>query len=389
MIMSSRLGITQRARAGLIAVIAASAVALAACTGGGTITTSGSPSASSPARSGSGNASTLLASSNTGTYDPNTDPVVQAVKEVAPAVVNITTRTQAVSSIFGGGSSGRDVGTGFIVRSDGVVVTNYHVVEGGVSIKVTLPQPDGRSFDARVIGSDSDHDLAVLKVDATGLPVAPLGSSAQLQLGERVVALGYALALPGGPTVTSGIVSSLDRTIQVQDPSAGITRTYNDALQTDAAINPGNSGGPLIDLNGNVVGIDSAGSQQAQNIGFAIGIDTAKQVIQQAILNPKAAVAYLGVTTETVTSGVAAQFGLSVDTGALVVGLSPNGPSEKAGIKVGDVIVRFDGTTVSTSDGLGSLIQKRKPGDRVTVVVAGSGGSQRTISVTLGTRPGP
>jgi S1-C subfamily serine protease len=175
----------------------------------------------------------------------------------------------------------------------------------------------------------------------------------------------------------------------VQDPTAGVTRTYNDVLQTDAAINPGNSGGPLIDLNGNVVGIDSAGSQQAQNIGFAITINAAKQVIQQGILHPRAAVAYLGVTTETVTSGVAAQFGLPVKSGALVVGLSPGGPAEKAGIAVGDVIQRFDGTSVSTSDALGKLIQAKKPGDRVSVVVATSGGGQKTYTVTLATRPGP
>jgi serine protease Do len=204
-----------------------------------------------------------------------------------------------------------------------------------------------------------------------------------------VVALGYALALPGGPTVTSGIVSSLDRTIQVQDPNAGITRTYDDALQTDAAINPGNSGGPLIDLNGNVIGIDSAGTEQAQNIGFAIAIDAAKGVIQQAILHPKAATAYLGVTTETLTAGVAAQFGLPVTSGALVVALSPGGPAQKAGISQGDVIVSFDGKAVRSSEQLGSLIEAQRPGDRANVVVRTSNGGQRTFSVTLGTRPGP
>jgi S1-C subfamily serine protease len=308
---------------------------------------------------------------------------------VAPAVVNITTRTQSVDSIFGGTSAGKGVGTGFIVRSDGVIVTNFHVVEGAVSVTVTLPAPDNRSFQAHVIGSNSEHDLAILKVDATGLPTVTLGHSSSLELGERVVALGYALALPGGPTVTSGIVSSLDRTIQVQDPSAGITRTYQDALQTDAAINPGNSGGPLVDLNGNVIGIDSAGTESAQNIGFAIAIDAARPVIELAILHPKAAVAYLGVTTETVNAGTAAQFGLGASKGALVVAVSPNGPAQKAGIAQGEVIVRFDGTAITSSNGLGSLIERHKPGDRVSVVVVASNGSQRTVTVALGTRPGP
>jgi serine protease Do len=159
-------------------------------------------------------------------------------------------------------------------------------VEGASSIRVTLPAPDGRSFTANVIKADSQHDLAVLKIDASGLPTVTLGDSSSVQLGQRVIALGYALDLRGGPTVTSGIVSSLDRTIQVQDPNAGPSgsRTYKDVLQTDAAINPGNSGGPLINLAGQVVGIDSAGTQQAQNIGFAISIDAAKPIITQSVV---------------------------------------------------------------------------------------------------------
>jgi serine protease Do len=383
----------RRTRRPLGALVLATALGLAACTAGagaGATASSGTSRSVTPtATASSGSAANLLAASNGGAYNPDTDPVVQAVKRVAPSVVNITTQTQSVDSIFGGGGSGKGVGTGFIVRQDGVIVTNYHVVEGAVSITVTMPAPDDRTFQAHVIGSDSEHDLAVLDVNATGLPAVALGSSSSLELGERVVALGYALALPGGPTVTSGIVSSLDRTIQVQDSNAGITRTYQDALQTDAAINPGNSGGPLIDLNGNVVGIDSAGTEQAQNIGFAIAIDAAKGVIQQAILHPKAAVAYLGVTTESVTPGVAAQFGLSADQGALVVGLSPNGPAEKAGIAEGDVIVRFDGTAVTASDDLGRLIAQHRPGDQVDVVASTANGGQRTFTVTLGTRPGP
>ncbi len=379
-----------RARASFGAAIVAAAVALSACSSSPPATTSrtGPSAASTTAGSSSGSVSTLTASSS-GSYDPSTDPVVEAVKRVAPAVVNITTQTQSVNAIFGGSSTGKGVGTGFVVRSDGVIVTNFHVVEGAVSITVTLPAPDNRTFQARVIGSNSEHDLAILKVGATGLPTVALGSSSSLMLGERVIALGYALALPGGPTVTSGIVSSLDRTIQVQDPEAGLTRTYQDALQTDAAINPGNSGGPLVDLNGNVVGIDSAGTESAQNIGFAIAIDAARSAIEQAILHPKAASAYLGVTTETVTPGLASQFGLTATRGALVVAVSAGAPADKAGIVEGDVIVRFDGTAVTSSDGLGTLIGKHKPGDRVAVVVATSNGRQRTITVTLGTRPGP
>jgi S1-C subfamily serine protease len=227
-----------------------------------------------------GTASTLQQT----TSSANGDPVVAAIDEVAPAVVTITNHMAAQPSPFGITSSGVATGTGFVVRSDGVIVTNQHVVEDAQSVTVTMPEPDGRTLDATVLATDEQHDLAVLQVDETGLPTVTLGNSSDLQLGQQVVALGYALGLQGGPTVTSGIVSSLDRTIDVQDPNApGGSRSYADVLQTDAAINPGNSGGPLIDLEGNVVGIDSAGSSSAENIGFAIAIDAAKPLIQQAL----------------------------------------------------------------------------------------------------------
>jgi S1-C subfamily serine protease len=314
------------------------------------------------------------------------DPIVAVVKRVAPAVVNVTSSTLTQDAL-GGVQPGKGVGTGFIIRSDGIIVSNFHVVEGALNLKVTLPPPDGRSFQARVIGGDSDHDLAVLKIGATNLPTVPLGDSTQLALGERVIALGYALALPGGPTVTSGIISGLARTVQVQDPSQGITRTLEDALQTDAAINPGNSGGPLVDLGGNVIGINTAGNTGAENIGFAIAIDAAKPIIDQAMVHPNAAAAYLGVSSQTVDSGFAAQFGLSVDHGAYVVALAPGGPAEKAGIKVGDVIVGFEGKDITTDDQLRAAILARDPGDKVTVDVVRANGSRDSLTVTLGVRP--
>jgi serine protease Do len=328
------------------------------------------------------------------TYDPSTDPIVAIVQKVEPAVVNVTTRTQGVSSILGGSESGRAVGTGFVLRSDGVIVTNYHVVEGALNIRVTLP--DGRSFLARVIGGNSQHDLAVLKVDAQDLPTIAIGDSNAVKLGEPVVALGYALALPGGPTVTTGIISSLARTIQAQDPNGqnpngtqGITRTYQDVLQTDAAINPGNSGGPLVDLNGNVIGINTAGDSQAENIGFAIAISGALPDIEQAIAHPAARTAYLGVSLQTNSAGLAAQLGLPISTGAVVVQVSPGSAAANAGIKAGDVIIGFDGKTVKTSDDLGSLIDQKSPGDRVAVAIVSQDGSHTTVTATLGVRPLP
>ncbi|HJP66785.1 MAG TPA: trypsin-like peptidase domain-containing protein, partial [Actinomycetota bacterium] len=247
------------------------------------------------------------------------------------------------------------------------------------------------SFSAREIGGDSAHDLAVLKIQGSNLPTVPLGNSDQLALGERVIALGYALALPGGPTVTTGIISSLARTVQAQDPNAnngaGATRTYEDVLQTDAAINPGNSGGPLVDLAGNVVGINTAGAGQAENVGFSIAINAAKPLINRAMEHPAAPTPYLGVSTTTVGPALAAQYNLPVDHGALVLQTTDGGPAAGAGIREGDVIVALDGTTVNASEDLGAAILTHDPRDRVSVKVVHGNGQTETFTVTLGTRP--
>jgi serine protease Do len=325
--------------------------------------------------------------------DAARDPIVQVVDRVRPAVVNVTTDTLTLSPF--GSQTGRGVGTGFIIRSDGVIVTNYHVVEGAQKITVVTPAPNSQRFEARVIGGDSTADLAVLQVDGHGLPTVPLGNSSDLELGQEVVALGYALALKGGPTVTSGIVSAMGRVIQAQDPNyqpggatPGGSRTYSNVIQTDAAINPGNSGGPLVNLAGQVVGINTAGAGQAQNIGFSIAIDAAKTTIQKAVANPNAPVAYLGVVTETVSESLAFQFDLPVKQGAYVVDVPSGGPADDAGIKTGDVITQFDGTTVTSNDQLGDLIHERQPGDQVDIVVETANGRE-TKTATLGTNPLP
>ena len=209
------------------------------------------------------------------------DTIIQVVKEVEPAVVNVTA-TSTVTNPFFGDSSQQATGSGFIVSANGVIFTNDHVIEGASKVEVTLP--DGRSFDATVTDTDPSRDFAVLKIDASDLPTVALGHSSELQLGQSVVAIGYALGLDGGPTVTSGIISSLERTVQAQDPNtSGGVRTYRNILQTSAAINPGNSGGPLVDLNGDVIGISTAGVSSADNIGFAISIDAARSFIESAV----------------------------------------------------------------------------------------------------------
>jgi serine protease Do len=249
-----------------------------------TLTACAASTGVSPSQAGTSSAAAVRAyTSSPGTYDPTDEPIVQVVKAVTPAVVTVTSTVRTTS--FFGTSTGTAVGTGFVVRSDGIVLTNNHVIEIATRIVVTLA--DGTELSARVLATDPDHDLAVLEVDQTGLPTVTLGDSSTVEVGERVVAIGNALDLQGGPTVTSGILSSLARTIQVQDPSGGAgsgsVKTYKDVLQTDAALNSGNSGGPLVTLDGEVIGVNAAGNAQAENIGFAIAIDVAKPLIRQAV----------------------------------------------------------------------------------------------------------
>jgi len=279
------------------------------------------------------------------------------------------------------------------VRSDGVIVTNCHVVEGSSKLTVSTSAAKPVRYAARVIGGDCLHDLAILKIDATNLPTVPLGDSASLQLGQRVVALGYALALEGGPTVTSGIVSALNRTITAQDPQCQVckngARTYTGVIQTDAAINHGNSGGPLVNMAGQVVGINSAGDDNAQNIGFAIAIDGVKDTLAKAEADPLAPAAYLGVTAQTVTPDLALQFQLKSQSGAYVIDTLSDGPAAAAGIRQGQVIVSVGGHAITGADQLGTVLDGFKPGQQVPVVVVDASGTHRTIQVTLGTRPLP
>jgi len=313
--------------------------------------------------------------------------VVQVVERVGPAVVNVNANLASEESLTGEASRGE--GTGFIVRPEGIVLTNFHVVEAGLNIRVVTAE--GQRLEARVIGGDPEADLAVLEVQTDDpLPSVALGSSQRLRLGEPVVALGFALGLEGGPSVTSGIVSALGRTIRADDPNFG-TRTYEDLIQTDAAINPGNSGGPLVDLSGRVVGINTAGVQAAaaENIGFAIAIDGIRPLVEEAIANPAAPTAYMGVSTDDVTEVLAAQLGLPVDSGALVVDVAPGGPADRAGIVPGDVIVSIGGQNVASSVDIREIVAGLDPGDQAEVDVVHPNGDAATFTVSMGVRPLP
>ncbi|MDQ4005658.1 MAG: trypsin-like peptidase domain-containing protein [Actinomycetota bacterium] len=312
-------------------------------------------------------------------FDPGRDRLVQVVERVRRAVVNV----RANPDLPGGGSEG----TGFVVRSDGVVVTNFHVVEGATEVQVITG--DGRRLQARVIGADENGDLTVLKMDAQGLPTIPLGDSDALQLGQTVVAVGFALGLQGGPSVTSGIVSGLGRTIDAGGPGTA-SRTYEDVIQTDAAINPGNSGGPLVDLRGRVVGINTAGVQAAaaENIGFAIAINRVRPLIEHAIENPTDLPPVLGVSTRPVDPLLATTEGLAVDSGLLVLGVLQGGPAQRAGIRAGDVIVGLAGRSVTDNEELQAELLEHDPGDRVEVGLV-RGTEDLAVEVTLGVRPVP
>ena len=215
-----------------------------------------------------------------------------------------------------------------------------------------------------------------------------------MQLGQQVVALGYALGLQGGPSVTAGIVSSLAREITVPDANClecdNGERVYTDVIQTDAAINPGNSGGPLVDLAGNVVGINTAGTSSAENVGFAIQIDSAKPAIFQAADDPDDPVAFMGIgSSDAGDPQVQLELDPPSETGALIRNVVPDGPADRAGIELGDVIVAFGGEPVTTAERLGELIREREPGDEVQVELVRADGSRDTVTVRLGLNPVP
>ena len=270
-------------------------------------------------------------------------------------------------------------GTGIVLSADGLILTNDHVVDGASSLTVQLG--DGRTLPATVVGAAPGSDLAVVKVAATGLPVAELGDSSAVQVGDPVVAIGNALALPGGPTVTDGIVSARDRSIAT-DKGARLEHL----LQTDAAINPGNSGGPLLDSAGRVIGINTAVASSGQNIGFAIAITPSMALVHELEDGASVAQPYLGVQSATVTPPVQAQFGLFSSSGALVVAVSPDSPAAKAGVRSGDVVTRLDGTPVVTSEDLAAAIGRHRTGETVGVVLV-RGGSPQTVTVRLTARP--
>ena len=262
------------------------------------------------------------------------------VSKINPAVASIATDSLDKGLFFNFTKDG--AGTGIVISSNGYVVTNYHVVKDADEIIVNLP--NGDSHDAQIVGGDRITDLAVIKIDVQGLPIAQFGDSDELAGGDWIIALGNALALKGGPTVTLGIVSALGRTLQTEQG------TLYDLIQTDAAINSGNSGGPLVNLAGKVIGINTAilRQGQAQGIGFAISSSIARPIIDSLIEHGHVTRPLIGMAGANVTSASARQLGLNVTEGVIVTRLLENGPAAYAGIRIGDVLTKMDG--ISTPD---------------------------------------
>jgi serine protease Do len=310
--------------------------------------------------------------------------VIDAAAKVGPAVVKITVDGQSTDPF--GSVPTEGVGSGIIYDASGWILTNHHVVTG--ADKLTVELKDGRQFAGTVYGIDTLTDLAIVKVDATGLPTAPIGRSDGLKVGQLVVAIGSPLGTYSF-SVTSGIVSGKGREIQVDNG----TRITN-LIQTDAAINPGNSGGPLSDASGAVVGVNTAVATDSSGIGFAIPIDIARPIMEQALRGEKLSRPWIGVRFQPINLQVQKDLGLSVDSGALVSnsgGTDPavvaDSPAAKAGIQDGDIIVAINGTAIDQEHPLDALLVQYAPNDTVELDVLRNGASMK-VQVTLGTRPG-
>ncbi len=320
-------------------------------------------------------------------------------QKVRPAVVQIT-NNQMAQGKFGqanGAAVPAGVGTGFIFDKRGYILTNNHVVEGANSL--TVATTDNKTYDGKIVGTYMQGDLAVVQISGNGdFPTVPLGDSSKLLVGDPLVAIGNALALQGGPTVTTGVVSALGRV--AQEPGSGSSGSGSsgsgsnsvggpflvDLIQTDAAINPGNSGGPLLNAAAQVVGINTLGSSQAQGIGFAISINSAKPVADALIAGQPVPRPFVGVATGSLNPQQDAQLGLPANTGVGIGTVTSGSPADKAGLKADDIIVKFDGQTVQGEEGFVGLLLSHKPGDTVTFTILRNK-QQQDIKVTLGQAP--
>lgn len=313
--------------------------------------------------------------------------VIDVAKKVSPAVVSISTKKN-ITDFFGQTVTQEGGGSGFIITSDGLIVTNKHVVSDQ-NTEYTVFTYDGKSYPAEVLARDSVSDFAVVKIKATGLHVVDLGDSDQLQVGQRVVAIGNALGQFQN-TVTSGVISAKERQIDAGSAAGGGSEHLEGLLQTDAAINEGNSGGPLINLKGEVVGINTAVASkgQAEGIGFALPINSVKNSITQVMKSGKIVRAYLGVRYIALTKEIADQNDYGVSAGALLVGNPQNpavvkgSPAAKAGLQEDDIIVKVNGEQITEQKSLTRILNQYNVGDVIEVVIVRDK-NEVTLSITL------
>ena len=337
---------------------------------------------------------------------PGVGDIQAILAKVEPAVVSVDSQAAGAN-----GLTSQAAGTGMILTSNGEVLTNNHVVAGAASVTVTL-LGQSKARPAHVLGTDPAKDVALVQIDdASNLPTVTLGQSSDAQVGDSVVAIGNALALAGGPTVTQGIISAENRSLTAENDHGG-SESLSGLFQTDAAINPGNSGGPLVNAQAQVVAMNTAvassssGNAPTQNIGFAIPVDSIKPLLPGLRTGgtggttggvssggsgnsgpaPSRNKAFLGVTVAPVTPSVQQQEGLSVSSGALVLSVEPGGPAAKGSVQAGDVIVSFNGKVVTSAAQLTADIRPLAPGDHVALGVV-RGTRHLTLHVTLGANP--
>ena len=325
----------------------------------------------------------------------STNSFADAAKRAIPAVVNVFTKKQVRGTrnplmddpvfrhFFGDRIDPRpqevaNLGSGVIVSANGFILTNHHVVDGADEIQIALS--DGRTLPAKVVGSDPETDLAVLKIDAKNLPAITFGQSDSMRVGDWVLAIGNPFGV--GQTVTLGIVSALGRS------HLGVN-TFENFIQTDAAINPGNSGGALVDAAGNLVGINSviySRTGGSQGIGFAIPVSLAKQVMEQIVREGSVTRGWVGIEVQDLSPELMESFDLKNGQGALIAGVLKSGPADRAGVKPGDVLVAVNGKPVTDSSSLLNLIAVLKPGETARLAIARKN-SNMEFSVKVARRP--
>ena len=309
---------------------------------------------------------------------PNALSTVDVVRQLTPSVVHVLTVPSRTGQ-DNPSSPGIGVGTGIVLQSDGYVLTNNHLIDGAESIVITLH--NGKSYPAKLVGGDPNPDVAIVKIDATGLQPARAGSTESLQVGQDVIAIGHALALPGGPTVSKGVVSALGRSVE-----AGLQDTFVDLIQTDASINPGNSGGPLVNDRGEVVGVNTASFSGGQGINFAINIDDAMVVSRQLIEQGFVERGYLGIAPLNLTPVIASQIGVPVQEGIIVARVAEGSDAQSAGLRGGDVIVALDDQPIRNTGDLSKFLLDHPPGQKISVRLF-RGTAQLETEATLGDTP--